>query len=285
MGPLAGRDGRAGNWAEPHFALPAMAEQRRGKAELGSFKIEEDDNPDRAAVDWIREQFDQEVARVKGKGQMVIPVPVKNCSVVKEGKAYINRVECATAFDFSKVKQILLSEPVACPDKDGAPPRHTPPRHLPRRPGRRVPVLQCRTCHTKAHPAAVAVRVRGEPEERPQALDFRQHQDAARSAQNWQLCQRVGHPRWPSAGGGLGTREPQPTPHPPAPLSCHPRPRRRSPRPSRPPRLPPLSAAAVGEARSGVCRAEGRRAPARPCRPPPPPPSSCGRLQPVLLRP
>lgn len=96
-----------------------MAEQRAGKAELGTFRIEDDENPDRAAVEWIQEQFQQEVARVKATGQMVIPVPVKNCSVVKEGKAFVNRVECATAFDFSKVKQILLSEPVGCPYKAG----------------------------------------------------------------------------------------------------------------------------------------------------------------------
>ena len=38
---------------------------------------------------------------------------------MKEEDVYVNRVECDTAFDFDRVEQILISEPIPCPIKPG----------------------------------------------------------------------------------------------------------------------------------------------------------------------
>lgn len=38
---------------------------------------------------------------------------------MKEEDVYVNRVECDTAFDFDRVEQILISEPISCPVKQG----------------------------------------------------------------------------------------------------------------------------------------------------------------------
>jgi len=52
---------------------------------------------------------------VVGLGQRVIKMPVKNCSIVRQTKDVVNRVEVDTGFNFDTVTQILLSEPVPCP--------------------------------------------------------------------------------------------------------------------------------------------------------------------------
>lgn len=113
-----------------------------GDAQLAAFPLQDEDNPDADAVKWIRAQFDAEVERLKAQGQRVVPLAVKNCSLAREGRQMINRVrahralcpvpqfpahgaalapqmELATAFDFRKVKQILVSEPVQCTPKPG----------------------------------------------------------------------------------------------------------------------------------------------------------------------
>ena len=46
-------------------------------------------------------------------------VPLLQTSIVKENDLYVNRVECDTAFDFDRVEQILISEPIPCPIKPG----------------------------------------------------------------------------------------------------------------------------------------------------------------------
>ena len=43
----------------------------------------------------------------------------RNTAIVEEDDIYVNRVECDTAFDFDRVEQILISEPVPCPVKEG----------------------------------------------------------------------------------------------------------------------------------------------------------------------
>lgn len=52
--------------------------------------------------EWVQEKVDAEVARVVGLGQRVIKLPVKNCSIVRQTKDVVNRVEvcslAATAF-------------------------------------------------------------------------------------------------------------------------------------------------------------------------------------------
>jgi hypothetical protein len=39
--------------------------------------------------------------------------------IVREEKKIINRVEMDTRFDFEKIQQILLSDPIDCPYKEG----------------------------------------------------------------------------------------------------------------------------------------------------------------------
>ena len=46
-------------------------------------------------------------------------VPLFQTAIVKENDVYVNRVECDTAFDFDRVEQILISDPISCPIKPG----------------------------------------------------------------------------------------------------------------------------------------------------------------------
>lgn len=101
--------------------------------------------PEIAVVAWLSAQLDAEVSRVRATGQRVVPVGVKNCGIVVEeaprahaqrpaggaappsappAPVPIHRIEASTAFDFSGVQHILLSEPVACPVKPGYAYRH-----------------------------------------------------------------------------------------------------------------------------------------------------------------
>eukprot|EP00741_Cyanophora_paradoxa_P022160 tig00021435_g21392.t1 len=69
---------------------------------------------------WIKDQVDKEQMRVEAQGSRLIPMPVKNMGIVREGPRVVNRIEIDTAFDFDKVQQILLSDPIPCPLKPGS---------------------------------------------------------------------------------------------------------------------------------------------------------------------
>lgn len=58
--------------------------------------------------------------RVTALGVRVIPLRVRNMALVRQedGKC-INRLECATGFDFNKIAQIRISDPTPCPLKQG----------------------------------------------------------------------------------------------------------------------------------------------------------------------
>ena len=61
---------------------------------------------DRIEIDvkkWVDEQMEAEVARLKEVGQPVIRLPVRNCSVVRQVKDVVNRVEVDSAFGFEAV--------------------------------------------------------------------------------------------------------------------------------------------------------------------------------------
>eukprot|EP01116_Phalansterium_solitarium_P003797 TRINITY_DN14621_c0_g1_i1.p1 TRINITY_DN14621_c0_g1~~TRINITY_DN14621_c0_g1_i1.p1 ORF type:complete len:149 (+),score=44.27 TRINITY_DN14621_c0_g1_i1:39-485(+) len=79
---------------------------------------------DKAATAWMKDQLEQEIARLKGLNQRIIPLPVKNTGIIvqqpqsrKQKVTIVNRVEFGTAFDFRKVQQILLQNPIPCPSK------------------------------------------------------------------------------------------------------------------------------------------------------------------------
>eukprot|EP00761_Pharyngomonas_kirbyi_P003338 gb/GECH01003342.1/.p1 GENE.gb/GECH01003342.1/~~gb/GECH01003342.1/.p1 ORF type:complete len:179 (+),score=55.41 gb/GECH01003342.1/:1-537(+) len=76
---------------------------------------DEDDRIMRQSVEWMNSQLDNEKQRLQSQGTKVLPAPVKNTGVVKESKRVVNRVEFNTAFDFDKIQQILVSDPIPCP--------------------------------------------------------------------------------------------------------------------------------------------------------------------------
>jgi hypothetical protein len=87
--------------------------------------------PESAVAAWLKGQSETEVARLKGLGQNILLVPVCNTGVIidtvisadkmagKVQREVVNRVECATAFNFDRVRQVLLSPPCPCPLKAG----------------------------------------------------------------------------------------------------------------------------------------------------------------------
>ncbi|KAI8984437.1 hypothetical protein BDF20DRAFT_389463 [Mycotypha africana] len=76
---------------------------------------------DVVAKEWIQEQLDKEVKRIRYIGSSVLPLKIINCGIVpnfdsKKPKA-INRVEIDTNHDLSKVQQIMVSPAVTYPHK------------------------------------------------------------------------------------------------------------------------------------------------------------------------
>jgi hypothetical protein len=100
--------------------------------------------PELEVAQWITKQLNREIKRISSMGQQVLPVTAKNTGIVREesevvetanseaGKAgssdagaqakrttIINRVELSSSFDFSRVEQLMTSEPIPCPCKPG----------------------------------------------------------------------------------------------------------------------------------------------------------------------
>ncbi|KAI9138014.1 hypothetical protein BKA69DRAFT_1094463 [Paraphysoderma sedebokerense] len=82
-------------------------------------------DPDTFAKEWITEQVNNEISRLKSLSTSTspirpLPLPVSNMSIVvdytrpKYPKS-INRIEVQTAFKFNKVTQIMVSEPIKYP--------------------------------------------------------------------------------------------------------------------------------------------------------------------------
>jgi hypothetical protein len=88
-----------------------------------------DGQAETSVATWLQTQLDREIKRLAGLGQAAVPVSVKNTGIIRErlpmGKkgdecdVVVNRVELGSSFDFSRIKQIMTSEPIACPVKDG----------------------------------------------------------------------------------------------------------------------------------------------------------------------
>lgn len=87
--------------------------------------------PEVLVAEWMATQSAAEVERLKAFGQQVLLLRVKNVGVVienvpepdrKAGKMrrdVANRVEVDTAFDFDRINQLMVSDPVPCPVKSG----------------------------------------------------------------------------------------------------------------------------------------------------------------------
>lgn len=69
--------------------------------------------------EWLKGKVDAEIASIKERGANAIPMSVSNTSIVREDNLIINRVEMDTKFDFTLIKQILVSSPTSCPLKPG----------------------------------------------------------------------------------------------------------------------------------------------------------------------
>ncbi|ORZ02303.1 hypothetical protein BCR43DRAFT_481339 [Syncephalastrum racemosum] len=76
---------------------------------------------DHVAKEWIQQQVDKEVKRVRDVGSSVLPLKIINCGIVpnfdnKKAKA-VNRVELDTQIDLNKIQQVMVSPPVQYPHK------------------------------------------------------------------------------------------------------------------------------------------------------------------------
>ncbi|KAF8950026.1 hypothetical protein CPC16_007362 [Podila verticillata] len=71
---------------------------------------------------WIKENVEQEVARIEATGTKITSMKVKNFGVVvdlsRKKPTAINRIEIDTTFDFKKVQQIMVSPGVSYPHKE-----------------------------------------------------------------------------------------------------------------------------------------------------------------------
>ncbi|KAF9961900.1 hypothetical protein BGZ72_001007 [Mortierella alpina] len=71
---------------------------------------------------WIKENVDQEVARIRATGTSIEPLAVKNFGIVvdlsRKKASAINRIEIDTRFDFKKIQQIMVSAGVPYPHKE-----------------------------------------------------------------------------------------------------------------------------------------------------------------------
>ena len=83
--------------------------------------------PGRPVAQWVKDRAAEELKRVLAvPGQRALSIPVNNTALMHERTGLkkgdvcvVNRLECATAFDFSKVAQILVGPPTPCPLKRG----------------------------------------------------------------------------------------------------------------------------------------------------------------------
>jgi len=64
---------------------------------------------------WMKQQVQAEVVRIRSLNANAIPVPIKNVGIVRKSKGFLNRLEVNTSFDFDKVKRLMISEPIAAP--------------------------------------------------------------------------------------------------------------------------------------------------------------------------
>ncbi|CAO0796471.1 unnamed protein product [Mucor circinelloides] len=89
---------------------------------LEEFPLEAMEEIDVVAKEWIQEQSDKEVKRIRDVGSSVLPLKISNCGIItnfdnKKPRA-INRVELDTNCDLSKVQQIMVSPPTPYPHKE-----------------------------------------------------------------------------------------------------------------------------------------------------------------------
>ncbi|CAO3564321.1 unnamed protein product [Mortierella alpina] len=92
------------------------------EGELGDAVNIEVDQESTDAKAWIKENVDQEVARIRATGTSIEPLAVKNFGIVvdlsRKKASAINRIEIDTHFDFKKVQQIMVSAGVPYPHKE-----------------------------------------------------------------------------------------------------------------------------------------------------------------------
>ncbi|KAL6069345.1 hypothetical protein QOT17_007608 [Balamuthia mandrillaris] len=129
MEDTAGASGKAAETVDSHndYNGEEGAKREEGaeeKVTLEAKPLEEEEGEEadryrreRAVGEWMQNLVKEEVKRIKSAGSNAIPVPIKNTALLRKGNKIINRVEVDTGFDFNKVRQIMLSDPVPCPLK------------------------------------------------------------------------------------------------------------------------------------------------------------------------
>ncbi|KAF8926005.1 hypothetical protein EDD21DRAFT_98876 [Dissophora ornata] len=98
----------------PHVLDPEMDGEKTVSMEV--------DQETTDAKAWIKNNVEQEVARIRATGTNIEPMAVKNFGVVvdqsRKKATAINRIEIDTSFDFKKVQQIMVSSGIPYPHKE-----------------------------------------------------------------------------------------------------------------------------------------------------------------------
>jgi len=66
-------------------------------------------------MQWFHSLVSKEVKRLKEQNINAIPVPVKGMDTIPAGHVVLNRLEIDTNYDFTKITQIMVSDPIPCP--------------------------------------------------------------------------------------------------------------------------------------------------------------------------
>jgi len=66
-------------------------------------------------MQWFHSLVSKEVKRLKEQDINAIPVPVKGMDTIPAGHVVLNRLEIDTNYDFTKITQIMVSDPIPCP--------------------------------------------------------------------------------------------------------------------------------------------------------------------------
>lgn len=119
--------GAGGGTAGTGAGAGAAATRAAGGTSTGGVELDAASLPGRPVATWVKERAAEELQRVLAvPGQRALSIPVNNTALVHERTGLkkgdvcvVNRLECATKFDFSKVAQILVGPPTPCPLKRG----------------------------------------------------------------------------------------------------------------------------------------------------------------------
>ncbi|KAF9284497.1 hypothetical protein BGZ68_004654 [Mortierella alpina] len=117
--PGAGATAAAARARNAVEKAPQVLDPENESGEAVNMEVDQESTDAKA---WIKENVDQEVARIRATGTSIEPLAVKNFGIVvdlsRKKASAINRIEIDTHFDFKKVQQIMVSAGVPYPHKE-----------------------------------------------------------------------------------------------------------------------------------------------------------------------